>query len=139
MKTGQTLIQLAQHKVDSVQTLVRGAEEAREEMLRRRGLLEDRIAKERALADKDPAAATTYVAFLGSARIQLGNIDASIAGVDDRISALRDQLAEAFEEKKRFEMLEERRIARESAAQAKRQQAAIDEAATMRAARLRRA
>jgi flagellar protein FliJ len=138
MKTGQTLIQLAQHKVDSVQTLIRAAEAARDDLLRRRGGVQDKMDKERALAERDPAAANTWVAYVGAARVQVGNIEASIAGVDDRIVALREQLAEAFEEKKRFEMMEERRIAREEAAEAKRQQAAIDEAATMRAARLRR-
>ncbi|MCU0881468.1 MAG: flagellar export protein FliJ [Hyphomonadaceae bacterium] len=138
MKTGQTLIQLAQHKVDSVQTLIRAAEQAREELVRRRGGILEKIERERAVAERDPAAANTYVAYIGTARVQVANIDASIAGVDDRIEALREQLAEAFEEKKRFEMMEERRIAREDAAEAKRLQAAIDEAATMRAARLRR-
>jgi flagellar protein FliJ len=138
MKTGHTLIQLAQHKVESVQALIRAAEESRAEMVRRRGLLDERVARERTLAEQDPAAAETWVRFLEQAKVQAGNIDASVAGIDDRIATLREQLAEAFEEKKRFEMLEERRIAREEAAEAKRQQAAIDEAAGLRAARLRR-
>jgi flagellar protein FliJ len=138
MKTGQTLIQLAQHKVDSVQTLIRSAEQARDDLVRRKASVHEKIDRERAIADQDPAAANTYVAYVGAARVQVGNIDASIAGVDDRLSALREQLAEAYEEKKRFEMMEERRAAREAAAEAKRQQDALDEIATMRAARMRR-
>jgi flagellar export protein FliJ len=92
-------------------------------------------ARERALAGADPATAPTYAAYAGAITLQRGNIDASLSGVESQLEALRSELALAFEEQKKFEMLEERRVAREAAARERRQAAFLDESALMRAAR----
>jgi flagellar export protein FliJ len=135
MRTGETLIKLAKHRVEAVQTLIVAAEKTRADLLAKLDALANQDARERALVERDPAQAPTYIAFVHALTLQRGNIDASLAGVDHQIEALRGDLAMAFEEQKKFEMLEERRVAREEAARAKRASAFMDEAALMRAAR----
>lgn len=135
MRTGQTLIKLAKHKVDAVQTLISAAEKTRSDMLAKLDALSVREGRERDLAERDPAGSSTYAAFRAALLLQRGNIAASLSGVEHQIEALRGDLAIAFEEQKKFEMLEERRVAREIVAAAKRASAFMDESALMRAAR----
>jgi flagellar protein FliJ len=135
MRTGETLIKLAKHKVEAVQTLITAAEKTRSDLLAKLDALAVRDERERALAARDPAGSSTYTAFAAALKLQRGNIEASLSGVEHQVDALRGDLAIAFEEQKKFEMLEERRVMREVAAAAKRASAFMDEAALMRAAR----
>lgn len=135
MRTGETLIRLAKHRVEAVQKLVASAEKTRSDMERRLEDLDARAERERRAAEADPARATTWPAFQAALKVQRGNIEASIAGVDDQLVLLRADLAEAFEEQKKYETLEERRQAREAETRARREQARLDEAALNRYAR----
>lgn len=135
MRTGETLIRLAKHRVEAVQKLVASAEKTRSDMERRLEDLDARAEREQRAAETDPARATTWPAFMAALKVQRGNIEASIAGVDDQLVLLRADLAEAFEEQKKYETLEERRQAREAETRARREQARLDEAALNRFAR----
>lgn len=135
MRSGETLIRLARHRIDSVQKLVMAAEQARADLARRLEDFDARERRERAAADADLRLGSTFVAFLNALKIQRANVQASIAGVEEQLEALRGDLQDAFEELKRFETLEEARKAREAKALAKRQQDRLDEAALIRAAR----
>lgn len=135
MKTGSTLIKLAKHKVDSVQMLISAAERTREDIERKKADLLVAEKRERARAEADPAMMGHWVAYSQVLVAQRANLDASLVGVDEQLEALRGDLQAAFEEQKKFEMLEERRLSRTNASKAKREQAFLDEAAMIRAAK----
>jgi flagellar export protein FliJ len=137
MRSGETLIRLAKHRVDSVHKLVASAEKTRADLEKRLADLDARAERERRTVEADPARAQTWQAFLVALKAQRANVEASIAGVDEQLVSLRADLAEAFEEQKKYETLEERRQAREAEARAKREQATLDEAAGNRYARQR--
>jgi flagellar protein FliJ len=136
MKSGDTLIRLAKHKVDSVQKLITAAEETRAGVVRKRDDLAAKYARESANAARDPSIMGNWVAYAKVVGVQNANLDASIAGMDQQIEALRLDLQSAFEEQKKFEMLEERRLGRVAASKAKREQAFMDETALVRASRV---
>jgi flagellar export protein FliJ len=135
MKTGSTLIKLAKHKVDSVQMLISAAERTREDIERKKGDLLISEKRERARAEADPAMMSHWVAYSQVLVAQRANLEASLVGVEEQLEALRGDLQAAFEEQKKFEMLEERRVSRTNASKAKREQAFLDEAAMIRAAK----
>jgi flagellar export protein FliJ len=63
------------------------------------------------------------------------NLRASMIELDAQTAALRVQLEEAFLELKKFELMEDRRLARIAQARAKAEQDELDEIAGKRAAR----
>jgi flagellar protein FliJ len=136
MKSGDTLIRLAKHKVDSVQKLITAAEQTRAGVVQKRDDLAAKLARESANAARDPSIMGNWVAYAKVVAAQNANLDASIAGMDEQIEALRIDLQGAFEEQKKFEMLEERRQGRIKASKAKREQAFMDETALVRASRV---
>jgi flagellar FliJ protein len=135
MKTGSTLIKLAKHKVDSVQMLISAAERTREDIERKKIDLLGIEKRERDRAEADTTMISHWVAYSKVLIEQRANLDASLEGVQRQIDALRDDLQAAFEEQKKYEMLEERRLGRIKQSRAKREQAFLDEAAMIRAAR----
>jgi flagellar protein FliJ len=136
MKSGDTLIRLAKHKVDSVQKLITAAEQSRAGIVQKRKDLFAKSERERANATRDPSIMSNWIAYAKVVATQTANLDASIAGMDHQIEALRLDLQGAFEEQKKFEMLEERRLARVQASKNKREQAFMDETALIRASRV---
>ncbi len=135
MKTGSTLIKLAKHKVDSVQMLISAAERTREDIERKKGDLLVSEKRERTRAEADPGMMGHWVAYSQVLVAQRANLEASLVGVEEQLEALRGDLQAAFEQQKKFEMLEERRVSRTNTSKAKREQAFLDEAALIRAAR----
>jgi flagellar FliJ protein len=135
MKTGSTLIKLAKHKVDSVQMLIGAAERTRQDIERKKADLLVAEKRECARAEADPTMMGHWVAYSQVLVAQRANLDASLIGVEQQLEALRGDLQVAFEEQKKFEMLEERRLSRTKMSNAKREQAFLDEAAIVRAAK----
>mgnify|MGYP000158463287 CR=1 FL=1 len=135
MKSGETLIRLAKHRVDSVQKLIMAAEQTRAGVTQKREDLLVKSERERANAARDPSIMGNWLAYAKVVAAQNANLDASLAGIDQQLEALRIDLQGAFEEQKKFEMLEDRRLARVKLSKAKRDQAFMDETALVRAAR----
>jgi flagellar protein FliJ len=136
MKSGDTLIRLAKHKVDSVQKLIQAAEQTRAGVVQKRDDLLAKSERERANAARDPSIMGNWIVYAKVVAAQNANLDASLSGIDHQLDALRSDLQIAFEEQKKFEMLEERRVARVNASRAKREQAFMDETALVRASRV---
>ena len=136
MKSGDTLIRLAKHKVDSVQKLILAAEQTRAGVLQKRDDLMAKSERERANAARDPSIMGNWIAYAKVVAAQNANLEASLAGIDHQLEALRGDLQVAFEEQKKFEMLEERRLARVKQSKDKRAQAFMDEMALVRASRV---
>lgn len=135
MRSGETLIKLAKYKVDSVQKLISAAERTHSDLNKKLESLDCAKAKELELVSKNPELCGNYNAFLKGWNMQRANVEASLAGVEDQLRALAIDLAEAFEEQKKFETIEERRQARAAEQAKKRELAQMDEFAITRTAR----
>ena len=135
MRSGDTLIKLAKHKVEAVQKLLAAAQSMRDNLSKKRGDLDVAKAKEEALASNNPEYTASYNAYVKSWKAQCANVEASLAGVDEQIDALEHDLAEAFEEQKKFETLKERRAKHELENKKKHESKQMDDFATIRAAR----
>jgi flagellar protein FliJ len=136
MKSGDTLIRLAKHKVDSVQKLILAAEQTRAGIIQKRDDLRVKATRERARAEADVKLVPEWMAFARVVETQEANFAASLDGIDQQLDALRGDLQVAFEEQKKFEMLEERRLARVKQSKDKRAAAFMDEMALVRANRV---
>jgi flagellar protein FliJ len=136
MKSGDTLIRLAKHKVDSVQKLIMAAEQTRAGVVQKRDDLLAKSERERINAAKDPSIMGNWIAYAKVVAAQNANLEASLSGIDQQLEALRTDLQGAFEEQKKFEMLEDRRLARAKHSKDKRSQAFMDEMALVRASRV---
>jgi len=135
MRSGDALIRLAKHKVEGLQKLLTQAQTSRSDLEKQTNDLEAAAAAEAIKAQKSVTGAAAWAGYFQGLQVRRRNIASSIAGVERQISGLRDDLQLAFEELKRFELLEEKRKTREAVGLARREQAMLDEAATMRAAR----
>lgn len=135
MKSVETLIKLAKHKVDSVQKLILAAQKIEEELLRKLSDLDAQIEKESKIAQINHEYISSFNQFKKSAEIQKANVNNSLQGVKAQLSALSEELAIAFEEQKKFETLHERRLAKALENRKARELKSIDEFAITRAKR----
>ena len=135
MRSGDTLIKLAKHKVEAVQKLLSAARSIHADLSKKLIDLDNAKEKERVMASNNPEYAANFNAYLKSWNLQRANVEASMAGVEDQIKALDADLAEAFEEQKKFETLKERRMAHELENRKKQETKQMDEFAITRMAR----
>lgn len=109
MRTSETLIKLAKHKVDGVQKLMVSAQKIHEDLVRKITDLDKNFEREKALANCNPELAANFNSYVKAWKLQKANVEASIIGVEEQLESLKIDLAEAFEEQKKYETLEEKR------------------------------
>jgi len=91
--------------------------------------LKEEIAREQAAAREDFAVSFTYANFAQAALQRGRRLGESLAQVEAQISVATDQMAEAFQELKRFELAEEERLKREKEKQKRKDANMLDETA----------
>lgn len=135
MSSVETLIKLAKHRVEAVQKLLSAARQMHSDLGNKLTALDKAKENERIMASNNPEYAASFNGYLKSWNGQRANVEASMAGVDEQINALSQDLAEAFEEQKKFETLAERRRIAQAENAKKRETKQMDEFAITRAAR----
>ena len=135
MRSGETLIKLAKHKVDSVQKLLAAAQKIHADLIKKQEDLKNNLDRERVIAENNPAMASDFAQYKISMDGQQANLLASLTGVEEEIRTLGEELRIAFEEQKKFENLEERRQAHAAEQKKAREQKAMDEFAIIRSKR----
>ncbi len=135
MRSGDALIRLAKNRIEGVRKLIAAAEAARADLERQREQIDASEKAEFAFAARAPEAAVAAASYGQALAQRRRNVERSLDGVAHELDTLSVELRTAFEELKRLEILEERRRAREAAAVMKREQALLDEAASLRARR----
>ena len=135
MRSGETLIKLAKHKVDSVQKLLAAAQKIHADLIKKQEDLKNNLDRERVIAENNPAMASDFAQYKISMDGQQANLLASLTGVEEEIRTLGEELRIAFEEQKKFETLEERRQAHAAEQKKAREQQAMDEFAIIRSKR----
>ncbi len=135
MKAFRTLLKLAERELETLRR-------ALAQQITRLTAIEDRIAghaqtlaQEQKRAMQDYESMRAYSGFAALAAQQRAALESEKAVVEAEIERLRELISAAHVEARKFERLIELEEARARTAQAKREDAALDEFATMRAAR----
>lgn len=137
MKALSTLIKLARAEADRCQRALAEAQRLHARALARIAELDAGIASEQAVAAKAASAWSTYGGYAAARADDRRALNAEAAACAAQEAALREALAQAHVELKKLEKLAELEAARALEAEARAEQAALDEAATIRAARER--
>ncbi len=130
MKSGETLIRVAKHRVEELQKQLAELQRAADDLDRRLAELEAEVPSEKDAAL--PLMKEGYLSFGSYAQWIIERRESlrhSRAEMEAQIESLRGILGEAFEELKKFEKLEERRLVRAFEDNNKRDQQAMDDIA----------
>ncbi len=130
MKSGETLIRVAKHRVEELQKQLSELQRSADDLDRRLAELEAELPSEKDAAL--PLMKEGYLSFGSYAQWIIERREAlqhTRAEMEAQIESLRSILAEAFEEMKKFEKLEERRIVRAFEESTRTDQRAMDDIA----------
>ena len=106
------LIRLARFKVEELQKQMAEIDRARASIDEQIQRLEESVPEEQAVAQENKDGYLAYGSYARSVIKRKENLRASQAEVEAQADALRERLETAFAELKKFELLEERRLAR---------------------------
>ncbi len=134
MSTLDKLLQVSRLELDRRRHEIGELHAMRDDLQARSDRIDGQINLEKAATISDPMAGSTIGAFVNAARRQQETLAASMAEVDSQIDALRDVVAEAFRETKRYEKLIERKQAERRRAADRREQMQMDEIGLRQAA-----
>ncbi len=129
MRSLESLIRLARFKVEELQKQMAEVDAARADLTRQIDKLAESVPEEQVAANASREGFVAYGSYAQAVIKRKENLRTSVADVDQRADALRAQLEEAFQELKKFELMEERRLAQEAAKRRKREAAQLDEIA----------
>jgi len=132
MRSRKTLIQLRRFEVDERRQTVADIETMTEELNQMVVDLERQIQAEQEKAGVDDVNHFAYPTFAKAAIQRRDNLKNSVKDLEAKLEEARDQLAEAFEELKKVELIEERDAARARTETAAREQAELDEIGLLR-------
>ena len=130
MKSRDSLIRLKRFQVDEKRRQVAQIEMMIAEFERLAAELDQQILAEQQRSGIHDVTHFAYPTFARAAMQRRDNLRTSADELKEQLQDARDGLAEAYEDLKRFELLDERDGERERVAQAAREQAALDEAAS---------
>jgi flagellar protein FliJ len=126
MKSRETLIRLKRFHVDEKRRQVAQIEAMIADFQRMAGDLDREIAAEQSRAGIDDPGHFAYPTYAKAAMQRRDNLKRSADDLQSQLEDARGQLAEAFEELKKVEILEERDQNRERAAEGRTEQAELD-------------
>ncbi len=130
MKTRDTLIKLRRFEVDEKRQKVADLETMLADFRRMATDLDRQIEVEQERAGVADVNHYSYPTFAKAAIERRDNLLASAQDLEEKLSFAKDELAAAYEELKKVEMLEERVISREREEEEKAEQAQLDEFAS---------
>lgn len=105
MRTLATLIRVHQYKLDEKRRELADFERLRADLTTRRDRLEAELAAEQAAAKTVECGAFAYGGFALGVISRREKLAASLAEIDVRIEAAREEVAAAFQELKRYEIV----------------------------------
>lgn len=135
MKALPTLIRIAKRELDELRGALGEIEMRRDAALNRLAAQAQELAAEQQAAMQTYEASRAYHGFAAAALAQRRATEAQIADLETEAGRIRALVAEAHVELKKLERLMELQAERAAAAERKAEDAALDEMATLRAAR----
>lgn len=121
------VIRLHKWQVDEKRRQIADLEGMREDLVGQIKKLELDLSKEQMLMTDTNVVDFNYAEYAASVMQRRENIEASIAEVDVSIEEMKDELADAFKELKKFEIAQERAEEREREKQKLKEQDRLDE------------
>ena len=131
-RTHEPLIRLARFKVEELQKQMSELDRSKVALNNQIERLEASVPEEQAVAKESKDGYLAYGSYAQAVIKRKENIRSSLAEVDVQADALRARLSEAFQELKKYELLEERRLARVEQAVRKAEQDELDDIAQIR-------
>ncbi|MCT8971765.1 flagellar export protein FliJ [Microbaculum marinisediminis] len=126
MKSRDSLIRLKRFQVDDKRRQVTQIETMIADFERMADELDRQIVEEEQRVGVTDIAHFAYPTFAKAAMQRRDNLKGSVDGLKEQLASAQSQLAEAFEELKKVEMLEERNVERERQSENQRSQAEMD-------------
>lgn len=131
-RSHEPLIRLARFKVEELQKQMAELDNSRRALTGQIERLEASVPEEQAAATASKEGFVAYGSYAQAVIKRKENIRASLEEVDVQSDALRERLSDAFQELKKFELLEERRLAQIEKAVRAAEQDELDEIAQVR-------
>lgn len=131
-RSHEPLIRLARFKVEELQKQMAELDRSRQALIDQIERLEASVPEEQAVATESKEGFLAYGSYAQAVIKRKENIRLSLDEVEIQADALRKRLSEAFQELKKYELLEERRLARIEQAVRAAEQDELDEIAQAR-------
>jgi flagellar export protein FliJ len=131
-RSHEPLIRLARFKVEELQKQMAELDRSRQALVNQIERLEASVPEEQAVAEQSKEGYLAYGSYAQAVIKRKENIRLSLDEVEVQADALRARLSEAFQELKKYELLEERRLARIEQAVRAAEQDELDEIAQIR-------
>lgn len=128
-RSHEPLIRLARFKVEELQKQMSELDRSKAALNGQIERLEASVPEEQAAATQSKDGYLAYGSYAQAVIKRKENIRLSLDEVETQVDALRERLAEAFQELKKYELLEERRLARAEQAVRSAEQDELDEIA----------
>jgi flagellar export protein FliJ len=122
-----SLIKMRGLQLDEKRRKLAELERMRAALIERREAIDAEIAKEKASAEAKPETQADFGAFLQGALKRRATLERSIADVERESEAANDEVAEAYRELKKFELVKQREDADALLEGNRREQAQLDE------------
>lgn len=132
MKSRDSLIRLKRFQSDEKRRQVSQLEMMIAEFMRMIGDLDDQIHAEQSRTGVHDVTHYAYPTFAKAAMVRRDNLKVSVRDLEDKLELARDELAEAVEELKKVELMEERDQVRERDARDAAEQVELDDMASRR-------
>jgi len=123
------MIRLHKWQLDERRRNLVELEKMREELVGKMRSLRDELAAEQKKVAEAPIVSITYGGYAQQVMARRENINNSITEIDVSIEEMKDQVADAFKELKKYEIVEQREREREMSERNQRQQNDLDELA----------
>lgn len=133
MKSLQTLLKVAQRRMDELGVEAAKIQVKVDELHQKKGAIIAREQQEIAAAQHDSMFASMLPAYRMRVKQQVAEVQGQVAAMDNVLNGIRDKLQQAYIEKSKFELLIEQESKRVSDERSAREQAMLDEVAINRA------
>jgi flagellar export protein FliJ len=133
MKSLQTLLKVAQRRMDELGVEAAKVQVQVDELHQKRAAIIARESQEIAAAQRDSMFASMLPAYRMRVKQQIAEVQQQVQAMDNVLTGIRERLQEAFIEKSKFEQLIEQETKRVSAERMATEQAMLDEVAINRA------
>lgn len=131
MNSLKTIIRLHKWQLDEKRRELVELQTLRDHLQTQIERLEQEIAAERETARADFEASFSFPNYLKAAKDRRHKLDLSVAQVDHQIATATEAVAEAYQELKKYELAEEDRVKREALKLKRKQDAVLDETASI--------
>ena len=105
MRTLETLIRVQKRQLDQLRRELAGLEQLAVDLRQQAADLEKEVVQQQGLARTTAEGAFAYPGYARQVIARREKVAASIADVDDRLAAMRERVAEAFQELKRYDIV----------------------------------